>query len=80
MGRRVRRRLQAGGRNGDTLLAIMGRYWRWAQSSQGAWVTSMLLFLIALFDVLLGNWWLAALLALAGAVNLRRAFKRRSAP
>jgi hypothetical protein len=50
------------------------RYAAWARSSQGLWVIAMGLFLLALLDLATGTWWLAAILAVAGAVNVRRAW------
>ncbi len=55
----------------------MDAYRRWAMSSQGAWVVAMLFFAIALMNIATGVWWLAALMAVVGVVNLRRAFNRR---
>jgi hypothetical protein len=55
----------------------MSGYRRWAMSSQGAWVVAALFFAIALMNVVSGVWWLAALMAVVGVVNVRRALNRK---
>ena len=57
----------------------MGGYRRWAMSSQGAWVVAAVFFGVAVLNLATGTWWLAALMAVLGVVNLRRAFDRRKA-
>jgi hypothetical protein len=46
-------------------------------SAQGAWVVAVLFFALALLNVATGVYWLAALMAVVGVVNLRRALIRR---
>jgi hypothetical protein len=55
----------------------MGGYRRWVMSSQGAWVVAALFFAIALMNLASGVWWLAALMAVVGVVNVRRAISRQ---
>ena len=55
----------------------MDGYRRWAMSSQAAWVAAAFFFVIALFNIATGVRWLAALMAIVGVVNLRRALTRR---
>jgi hypothetical protein len=57
----------------------MSGYRRWAVSSQADWVGAGLFFAIPLMNVALGTWWLAAITAAVGVVNVRRAVNRQRA-
>jgi hypothetical protein len=54
----------------------MNGYRRWSMSSQAALVVAVLFFAIAAINVESGVWWLAALMAVVGVVNVRRAVSR----